>query len=80
VGIDLAKRTMEVCIPEGISKTTLRPLGSANFYTALLRWWIRNFEKGAYISVKFFDDGANLFLKVFPPPAVLMGNARPSIL
>jgi uncharacterized protein len=58
------------------SKTALRPVGFANFYTALLRWWIRNLEKGAYISVKFFDDVINLFFKGMPTACGIDGQCR----
>jgi uncharacterized protein len=62
--------------PENISKTALRPLGFANFYTVLLRWWIRNLEKGTYISVKFFDDVVNLFFKGIPTSCGIDGQCR----
>jgi uncharacterized protein len=60
----------------GISKTALRPMGFANFYTALLRWWIRNLEKGVYISVKFFDDVVNLFFKGIPSACGIDGQCQ----
>jgi uncharacterized protein len=59
-----------------ISKTALRPLGFANFYTVLLGWWIRNLEKGVYISVKFFDDVANLFFKGVPSACGIDGQCQ----
>lgn len=48
---------------ETVSKNALRPAGFANFYSALLRWWLGKLEEGVYISVKFFDDVINLFFK-----------------
>jgi uncharacterized protein len=60
----------------GISKSALRPLGFANFYTVLLRWWIRNQEKCVYISVKFFDDVANLFFKGIPTACGIDGQCQ----
>ena len=44
-------------------KTPLRPALFAQFYTRLLALWIREFEKGNYISVKLFDDTVNYFYK-----------------
>jgi uncharacterized protein len=60
----------------GISKNALRPMGFANFYTVLLRWWIRNLEKGVYISVKFFDDVVNLFFKGIPTACGIDGQCQ----
>jgi uncharacterized protein len=51
-------------------------MGFANFYTVLLRWWIRNLEKGVYISVKFFDDVVNLFFKGIPTACGIDGQCH----
>jgi uncharacterized protein len=59
-----------------VSKTALRPIGFANFYAVLLRWWIQNLEKGVYISVKFFDDLVNLFFKGIPTACGIDGQCR----
>jgi uncharacterized protein len=61
---------------ENVSKAALRPMGFANFYTVLLRWWIRNLEKGVYISVKFFDDVVNLFFKGIPTACGIDGQCQ----
>jgi uncharacterized protein len=57
-------------------KNTLRPIGFANFYTVLLRWWIENLEKGSYISVKFFDDVVNFFFKGIPTACGIDGQCH----
>jgi uncharacterized protein len=62
---------------ENVSHTALRPAGFANFYTALLRWWTGNLEKGVYVSVKFFDDVVNLFFKGMPTACGIDGQCRP---
>jgi uncharacterized protein len=67
---------LEALDPESISKTALRPMLFANFYTVLLRWWIRNLEKGVYVSVKFFDDVANLFFKGIPTACGIDGQCH----
>jgi uncharacterized protein len=61
---------------ENVSKTALRPISFANFYAVLLRWWIGNLEKGVYISVKFFDDVINLFLKGIPTACGIDGQCH----
>jgi uncharacterized protein len=63
-------------LDRGISKTALRPMGFVHFYTVLLRWWIRNLEKGIYISVKFFDDVANLFFNGIPNACGIAGQCQ----
>ena len=45
---------------------TLRPALFAKFYSGLLPLWIKEFEKGNYISVKLFDDVVNYFFKGVP--------------
>jgi uncharacterized protein len=67
---------MEDMDAENISKTALRPQIFANFYTILLRWWIQNLEKDRYISIKFFDDVANLFLKGIPSACGIAGQCQ----
>jgi uncharacterized protein len=67
---------LEALEPASISKTALRPMLFANFYTVLLRWWIRNLEKGIYVSVKFFDDVANLFFKGIPSACGIDGQCH----
>jgi uncharacterized protein len=67
---------MEDLNSENMSKTALRPMGFVNFYTVLLRWWIRNLEKGVYVSVKFFDDVVNLFFKGIPTACGIDGQCH----
>lgn len=45
------------------SPLALRPARFASFYIRLFRRWEEELEKGNYISVKLFDDAANLFFK-----------------
>jgi uncharacterized protein len=45
------------------SNNALRPALFASFYFLLFRSWAGELESGHYISVKFFDDVANLFFK-----------------
>jgi uncharacterized protein len=59
-----------------ISRNALHPIRFANFYAALLRWWIGNVEKGRYISVKFFDDVVNLFFKGIPTACGIDGRCQ----
>jgi uncharacterized protein len=45
------------------SKNTLKSPRFASFYSRLFYWWDGEMETGHYISVKLFDDVANLFFK-----------------
>ena len=48
------------------SGNTLSPALFAKFYIRLLPRWMEEFEKGNYISIKFFDDAVNYFLRGKP--------------
>ncbi len=45
------------------SAYALTPQRFASFYTQLFTLWVQAFDKGEYISVKFFDDVFNLLMK-----------------
>jgi uncharacterized protein len=54
----------------------LRPAKFAQFYIRLYYWWLKELEKGNYISVKFFDDTANFFLKGLPNACGITGQCQ----
>jgi uncharacterized protein len=58
------------------SPLALRPARFAGFYSRLYYWWMKELEKGSYISVKFFDDTANFFLKGIPAACGIDGRCR----
>ena len=58
------------------SGNTLRPMLFAKFYSGLLPWWIKEFEKGNYISIKLFDDVVNYFLKGIPNSCGIDGHCH----
>jgi uncharacterized protein len=63
-------------LDERESPFALRPARFAKFYSRLYCWWLRELEKGSYISVKFFDDTANFFLKGIPAACGVDGRCR----
>jgi len=58
------------------SPNTLRPPFFAQFYSRLLRQWIKELENGNYISIKFFDDVANYFYKGIPTSCGIDGQCQ----
>jgi len=54
----------------------LRPMLFAQFYSRLLPLWIRELEKGNYVSVKFFDDIVNYFCKNIPTSCGIDGRCN----
>ena len=40
----------------------LRPAKFAQFYIRLYYWWMKELEKGNYISIKFFDDSHVVYI------------------
>ena len=59
-----------------VSGATLRPASFAKFYSGLLPWWIKEMEKGNYISIKLFDDVVNYFLKGIPNSCGIDGQCH----
>jgi uncharacterized protein len=55
---------------------TLHPARFASFYSRLLSYWKHELEKGSYVSVKFFDDIANYFLKGIPSACGINGHCH----
>jgi uncharacterized protein len=58
------------------SPFTLRPAKFANFYIRLYSLWVKELEKGSYISVKFFDDTANYFFRNLPNACGIDGGCQ----
>lgn len=58
------------------SPLTLRPARFASFYIQLYRRWLEELEGGTYISVKLFDDTANLFFKGVPSACGIDGRCH----
>jgi uncharacterized protein len=54
----------------------LRPARFAAFYSRLLHCWKKELEQGNYVSVKFFDDIANYFLKGIPTACGIDGRCH----
>jgi uncharacterized protein len=56
------------------SAFALRPPRFAHFYSRLYYRWVKELEKGTYISVKFFDDTANFFFRGVPGACGINGQ------
>ncbi|MDR1637765.1 MAG: SPASM domain-containing protein [Treponema sp.] len=65
---------MEGLDEEEGSPFALRPPRFANFYSRLYYWWVKQLEKGNYISVKLFDDTANFFFRGIPSACGINGQ------
>jgi uncharacterized protein len=61
---------------KGKSSFALRPARFAGFYSRLYYWWMKELEKGSYISVKFFDDTANYFFRGIPSACGIDGRCH----
>jgi uncharacterized protein len=61
---------------KGESPFALRPARFASFYSRLYYWWMKELEKGSYISVKLFDDTANYFFKGLPTACGIDGRCH----
>jgi uncharacterized protein len=59
------------------SAFALRPARFASFYSRLYYWWMKELEKGSYISIKLFDDTAHLFFNGIPAACGIDGRCRP---
>jgi uncharacterized protein len=59
------------------SPFALKPARFASFYSRLYYRWMKELESGSYISVKFFDDTANYFLKGLPTACGIDGRCHP---
>ncbi|MDR1971464.1 MAG: SPASM domain-containing protein [Treponema sp.] len=55
----------------------LRPPRFARFYSRLFSLWLRELERGRYVSVKLFDDTANYFFKGIPSSCGIDGRCSP---
>ncbi|AEF81684.1 radical SAM/SPASM domain-containing protein [Leadbettera azotonutricia] len=53
-------------IPANQRGNTLKPARFAKFYMQLFTLWRQELQTGHYVSIKFFDDTANWFLKAIP--------------
>ena len=62
--------------PKRTAGNALRPVQFTKFYSRLLYYWIPEFEKGNYISVKLFDDVVNYFLKGSPTACGINGQCH----
>jgi uncharacterized protein len=60
----------------GGSPYALKPARFASFYTRLYYRWMKALEGGSYISVKFFDDTANFFIRGIPSACGIDGRCR----
>jgi uncharacterized protein len=58
------------------SPYALMPARFAAFYSQLYGWWLRELEKGNYISVKLFDDTANFFFRGVPTACGIDGRCQ----
>jgi uncharacterized protein len=52
----------------------LRPPRFAGFYSRIYYHWVKELEKGTYISVKLFDDTANFFFRGIPGTCGINGQ------
>ncbi|MCL2879282.1 MAG: SPASM domain-containing protein, partial [Treponema sp.] len=62
--------------PVKSSGYALRLIPFAKFYSRLLHYWIPEFESGNYISIKFFDDVVNYFLRGIPTVCGMNGQCH----
>jgi len=58
------------------SPFALKPYRFASFYIRLFYWWMKELEKGTYISIKLFDDTANLFFRRLPSSCGINGRCH----
>jgi uncharacterized protein len=63
-------------LDESEAPSALRPARFARFYSRLYYWWLKELEKGSYISIKFFDDTASFFLRGIPAACGIDGQCR----
>ena len=56
------------------SRYALRPARFAAFYSRLFHWWKLELEAGNYVSVKLFDDVAQLFFRNNPTACGIAGR------
>jgi uncharacterized protein len=59
------------------SAFALRPARFASFYSGLYYRWMKELENRSYISVKLFDDTANLFFRGLPTACGIDGRCHP---
>lgn len=57
----------------------LTPKRFASFYTQLFQYWIEDYRKGTYRSVKFFDDIVNLMVFGRPTSCGMNGTCQPQL-
>jgi uncharacterized protein len=57
-------------------ENTLKPARFAKFYIQLFTLWQQELQAGHYVSVKFFDDTANWFLKTIPSCCGINGQCH----
>jgi uncharacterized protein len=58
------------------SALALRPSKFASFYSRLYYWWMKELERGSYISVKLFDDTAHFFFQGIPTACGIDGRCQ----
>lgn len=75
----LAKNTHSAKAAHSADTFALSPRGFAKFYNALFPLWKERFEKGKYISVKFFDDIFNLLVRRVVSACGFTGECHPQI-
>jgi uncharacterized protein len=64
--------------PGGIEEIRgLRPPRFAQFYSRIFSLWLKELERGRYISVKLFDDTANYFFKGIVSSCGINGRCSP---
>lgn len=57
----------------------LTPKRFASFYTLLFQLWYKDYQKGSYVSVKFFDDVVNLMILGRPTSCGMNGVCNPQL-
>ncbi|MDR2535346.1 MAG: SPASM domain-containing protein, partial [Treponema sp.] len=61
---------------EAAVPNVLNPVRFSSFYSRIFHWWAKSLEAGQYISIKFFDDIANLFFRNLPGTCGITGRCQ----
>jgi len=64
---------------EGDGPYALRPRDFASFYIQLFACWLSDYRKGAYRSIKLFDDMVNYLARGIPTSCGINGKCQPQL-
>lgn len=83
VDLDISYIQFTPCLGELDSEEStvyaLTPKRFASFYIQLFQYWLNDYRKGRYRSIKFFDDAVNLLMFGCPTSCGMNGTCQPQL-